>query len=77
MTDGQLQSLVDSLERLSERLALEERYVDGALVAGGIQAIRALRTKLGRAVAGGIIDEPPPAEAWPGLAVVPPEAGAG
>lgn len=65
MMDKQLQSLVDSLDRLSECLALEDRYVDGAVVAGAIQAIRALRTKL---------EQP---ETKPALAVVPPEAEAG
>lgn len=59
--DGQLQTLINGLQSLSERLAVDGRYVDGALVAGGIQAIRALRTRL----------EPPPEQQKPTLVSVP------
>lgn len=46
MDDTQLQQLVGAGQALSERLALESRYVDGSLVAGLVQAVRALRTRL-------------------------------
>lgn len=46
MDDSQLHKLLDGLQGLSERLALGSAFVDAALVAGGIQAIRALRTRL-------------------------------
>lgn len=46
MEDGQLQVLINGLQSLSERLALEARFVDAAMAAGGVQAIRALRTCL-------------------------------
>lgn len=58
--DQQLQTLIAGLQGLSERLALEARFVDAALVAGGVQAIRALRTRL----------EPPEPETKPVLTVV-------
>lgn len=40
----QLQGLADALERLSDALAMEGRYADAAVAAGGRQAIRALWT---------------------------------
>lgn len=46
MEDQQLQALIAGLQGLSESLALDARFVDAALVAGGVQAIRALRTRL-------------------------------
>lgn len=46
MDDTQLQELIGGMQKLSEGLALDLRFVDAALVAGGIQAIRALRTRL-------------------------------
>lgn len=55
-----MQTLVNGLQGLSERLAVDGRYIDGALVAGGVQAIRALRTRLD-----------PPEQQRPALAVVP------
>ncbi len=58
MDDTQLQGLLNSVNGLSERLATEGRYVDAAVAAGAVQALRALRTRL----------EPP--EQRPALAVV-------
>jgi hypothetical protein len=63
MDDAQLQALLAGLQCISDQLAMEGRYVDAALVSGGQQAIRALRTKL----------EPPAAK--PALAVVPEAPG--
>jgi hypothetical protein len=63
MDDTQLEKLVGAGQALSERLALEARYVDASLVAGLVQAVRALRTRL----------EPPPYEAAPVLASQPAE----
>lgn len=60
MDDSQLQVLLGSLQALSDRLATGGHYLDAALVSGGLQAIRALRTKL---------EPPAPAERAP-LAVV-------
>lgn len=62
MDDQQLLALLGNLQALSERLAAESRYLDSAIVAGGFQAIRGLRTKL------------EPAEAHNALKSVPPEA---
>ena len=64
LDDTDLQNLINLLMGVSDRLAAAQRYTDAALVAGGVQAIRALRTRLD-----------PPEEAKPGLAVVPAEAG--
>lgn len=65
MDDSQLQTLINGLQGLSERLALEGRYIDGALASGAVQAVRALRTRL-----------EPTAPAGPRLEMVPPEAQA-
>jgi hypothetical protein len=56
--DGQLQLLLGALQGLSDKLALAGSYADAAAVAGAMQAIRALRTRV----------EPEPA---PPLAAVP------
>lgn len=59
--DSQLQTLLTAMQDVSNRLAMEGRALDAALVSGGIQTIRALRTQL----------EPPEAAAKPALAMVP------
>ena len=63
MDDTQLGALLGNLQALSDRLATECRYLDAAVVAGGLQAIRALRTRL-----------EPSAATKPGLASVPAES---
>jgi hypothetical protein len=64
MNDEQLQQLLGGLQGIADRLALEGRFVDAALVAGSIQALRALRTAL----------EPPKEPPKPPLELVPQEA---
>lgn len=44
--DQQLQSLIDNMQGLAERLAAGGSFIDAMLVTGGIVAIRALRTKV-------------------------------
>lgn len=61
MDDSQLQSLITNAHGTADRLAIEGRYVDAAMIMGLIQAVRALRTKL----------EPPAPVEKPALVSVP------
>lgn len=42
--DSQLQSLIGNMQGVADRLAMGGDYLAAGVVAGGIQAIRALRT---------------------------------
>jgi hypothetical protein len=46
MDDTQLQELLSSGNALSDRMCMDGRYMESAVVSGLVQACRALRTKL-------------------------------
>lgn len=44
--DSHLQDLLNSLQSLADRLALEGRYVDAMIAGGGVLGLRAQRTEI-------------------------------